>query len=150
MSLAKHLDRQRQALQRFVDLLEEERLTLGEGQIDGQRLEQLARAKQEMLALLEQLERQRSNGQRTLGYGEGSEGAERAAIDAGCQPQWQALIELAAHAKLQNRLNGDTIRIRLEHNQRMLNFLHEAAGKPLYGPDGQSRRRSLTGLSSSA
>lgn len=150
MSLAKHLERQQQTLQRFVTLLEEERLALGEGRVDGQRLEQLARAKQELLAGLEQLERQRDSAQRALGYGEGRQGALRAAADAGCQTQWQALLELASQTKLLNRLNGEMIRSRLEHNQRTLNFLHEAAGKSLYGPDGQARRRSLTGLSSSA
>ena len=38
-----------------------------------------------------------------------------------------------------NRTNGVLIGMRREHNQRMLKFIEEAAGKGLYGPDGQAR-----------
>ncbi|TKD38214.1 flagella synthesis protein FlgN [Azotobacter chroococcum] len=108
----------------------------------------LAAAKQALLGELEHLESQRSNAQIKLGYGAGRRGAEQAAREAGCLPAWQQLLELASHAQLLNRLNGDAIRTRLGHNQRILNFLHEAAGHSLYGPDGRSRRSgSLSGLS---
>lgn len=148
MSLSKHLVTQQQTLQRFIALLEKEQQALTETTIDGQRLSDLAAAKQGLLAELEHLENQRSNAQIKLGYGTGRRGAEQAATDADCLAAWQQLLELASHAQLLNRLNGDTIRTRLGHNQRILNFLHEAAGHSLYGPDGRSRRNgSLSGLS---
>lgn len=148
MSLSKHLAIQQQTLQRFVELIEEERRALTEANVDGQHLSDLAAAKQALLGELEHLESKRSNAQIKLGYGAGRRGAEQAARDAGCLPAWQQLLELASHAQLQNRLNGDAIRTRLGHNQRILNFLHEAAGHSLYGPDGRSRRSgSLSGLS---
>ncbi|ACO78584.1 Flagella synthesis protein [Azotobacter vinelandii CA] len=148
MSLSKHLATQRQTLQRFVELLEEERQALTEAAVDGQRLADLAAAKRTLLGELEHLEKQRGNAQARLGYSAGRRGAEQAASDAGCLPAWQQLLELAGHAQLLNRLNGDTIRTRLGHNQRILNFLHEAAGHSLYGPDGRTRRGgNLGGLS---
>ncbi|GAB3390867.1 flagella synthesis protein FlgN [Azotobacter armeniacus] len=148
MSLSKHLATQQQTLRRFIGLLEEEQQALIKADIDGRRLTGLATTKQTLLAELEHLENQRSNAQIKLGYGAGRRGAEQAALDAGCLPAWQRLLELATHAQLLNRLNGDTIRNRLGHNQRILNFLHEAAGHSLYGPDGRSRRHgSFSGLS---
>ena len=43
MSLAQHLDRQRSHLEAFIALLEAERNTLSEGQIDGPRLAEQAK-----------------------------------------------------------------------------------------------------------
>ena len=53
--------------------------------------------------------------------------------------RWASIRERADQAARLNRTNGVLIGIRLEHNQRMLNFIEEAAGKGLYGPDGQAR-----------
>ena len=66
-------------------------------------------------------------------------GDARAAADAGCTALWASIRERADQAARLNRTNGVLIGIRLEHNQRMLNFIEEAAGKGLYGPDGQAR-----------
>ncbi|MFD2837021.1 flagellar export chaperone FlgN [Azotobacter vinelandii] len=57
MSLSKHLATQRQTLQRFVELLEEERQALTEAAVDGQRLADLAAAKRTLLGELEHLEK---------------------------------------------------------------------------------------------
>ncbi|MNZ79822.1 FlgN protein [compost metagenome] len=150
MSLAKHLARQSASVARFIQLLEAEAQQLSAGRVDGQRLSTLASDKQALLDEIEQLETQRQYAQRRLGYGEDRAGATRAAEDAGCLATWQQLLEQAVRAQQLNRLNGASIRNRLEHNQRMLNFLHEAAGKGLYGPDGQARRGSLGGIDSRA
>ncbi|TDX30960.1 flagella synthesis protein FlgN [Modicisalibacter xianhensis] len=150
MSLAQHIARQRTYLETLIALLETERESLAHGQVDGQRLSQLAKDKQQAIAQLEQLESQRLSAQRKLGYGEGRLGAERAAQDAGCTQDWQAFRERAQHAKQLNQLNGVLVGSRLTQNQRILDFLNEAAGKSLYGPDGQSRRRGFGGVASSA
>jgi len=150
MSLAKHLARQSATVAQLIQLLETEVQVLAEGKVDGQRLNQLAVDKQALLSEIEQLETQRQYAQGRLGYGSGHQGAARAAADAGCLATWQQLLEQAGRAQQLNRLSGETIRKRLEHNQRMLNFLHEAAGKSLYGPDGQARRGSLCNIDSRA
>lgn len=150
MSLAKHLARQSAALMHFIRLLEDEQSALAEGNIDGKRLSELAAGKQTLLSEIEQMEGQRQFAQQRLGYGSDRQGADRAAEDAGCLATWQQLLEQATQAQRLNRLNGDIIRSRLEHNQRLLNFLHEAAGKSLYGPDGQTRRGSLANIDSRA
>lgn len=150
MSLVKHLARQSATVAHFIRLLETEIQLLTQGKVDGQRLNELAADKQALLGEIEQLETQRQYAQSRLGYGSGHQGAARAAADAGCLATWQHLLEQASRAQQLNRLSGETIRNRLEHNQRMLNFLHEAAGKSLYGPDGQARRGSLGNIDSRA
>lgn len=149
MSLADHLGRQRQRLEQLLELLNQERQALSQGQVDGERLAQLAEDKQAHFAELERFETQRREAQRRLGYGDHAQGAERAAEDADCLALWQALQDKAGRAAHLNRLNGVLIHQRLAHNQRMLGFLRERVGNSLYGPDGQSLRRG-TSLSSRA
>lgn len=150
MSLAKHLARQSATLAQFILLLEDEQHALAQGQVDGQRLSELAAGKQALLDTLEQLEAQRRHAQLRLGYGDDRQGAARAAADAGCLASWQHLLGQASRAQELNRRNGDGIRARLEQNQRMLNFLREASGSGLYGPDGQSRQGRHGALASRA
>ncbi|MCQ4347309.1 flagellar protein FlgN [Pseudomonas stutzeri] len=150
MSLAQHLARQSACVAQLLALLENEAQLLGSGPVDGERLTALAADKQALLVGIEQLESQRRHAQQRLGYGDDQAGAERAAADAGCRPAWLQLLAMARRAQRLNRLNGEHIRMRLEHNQRLLNFLHEAAGKGLYGPDGQSRHGRLGNLASHA
>lgn len=150
MSLAQHIARQRSHLEAFIVLLEAERDSLSAGHIDGQQLAGQAREKQEHITRLEHLENQRLSAQRKLGYGEGRLGAQTAARDADCLDDWLEFRERALHARQLNQLNGALIGSRLAQNQRILNFLNEVAGKTLYGPDGQSRRRGLGGIASSA
>lgn len=150
MSLVQHLDRQRSHLEAFIALLEAERDTLSEGQIDGPRLAEQAKQKQAHIVRLEALETQRLSAQRKLGYGEGARGAETAAIDADCLENWLEFRERALHAKQLNQLNGVLVGSRLAQNQRILDFLNSVAGKALYGPDGQSRRQGFGGVASQA
>lgn len=139
MSLAEHLERHRGRLDALIGLLEEERLLLRSGGVDGNGLARVAQAKQEHFQALERFETQRRQVQRRLGYDDDRAGDARAAADAGCAGLWEAIRERADQAARLNRTNGVLIGIRLEHNQRMLNFIEEAAGKGLYGPDGQAR-----------
>lgn len=150
MSLAKHLARQSATLAQFTRLLRDEQHALAQGNVNGQLLAELAVGKQALLEALEQLEAQRRHAQLRLGYGDDRQGATRAAADAGCEAAWQQLLVDARRAHQLNRLNGESIRTRLELNQRMLNFLREASGNGLYGPDGQSRHGRLGALASRA
>lgn len=142
MSLARHLQGQRARMEELVALLGSERQLLADGRVDGEALARIAADKQQHLSAIDRFESQRRQAQDRLGYGSDRAGAERAAREAGCLPQWQAIDSLARDAARLNRVNGELVHMRLEHNQRMLNFLREAAGSSLYGPDGHSRRHS--------
>lgn len=150
MSLKQHLARQTQRLDALTGLLDAERQALSIGQIDGQQLNEVAAHKQAIFNELEHLETQRRTAQRKLGYDDGLPGAEQAARDAGALLEWHAMRESAEHVRELNERNGSLLRMRLSHNQRTLDFLHEAAGKTLYGPNGQSHRQGLSGLNSRA
>ncbi|HEX5678740.1 MAG TPA: flagellar protein FlgN [Alcanivorax sp.] len=139
MSLADHLERHRARLETLLGLLDEERGLLRDGVVDGDGLARVAQAKQQHFQALERFETQRRQVQRRLGYEDNRAGDERAAMDAGCAALWSAIRDQADQAARLNRTNGVLIGIRLEHNQRMLNFIEETAGKGLYGPDGQAR-----------
>ncbi|MCL7462231.1 flagellar protein FlgN [Pseudomonas sp. NW5] len=150
MSLANHLARQQQTLQTFIALLEDEQRLLGAPEVDGQALLEIVERKQGLLEHIGQQEALRSGAQLKLGYPQGHAGAEQAARDADCLPAWHALRELAERAQTLNQINGEIIHLRMAQNQRILNFLNEAAGQGLYDPSGQARRAGLSGLSSKA
>lgn len=139
MTLADHLERHRARLEDLAGLLDEERRLLGDGAADGDALARVARAKQQRFEELERFEQQRRQVQRRLGYEDSRAGDQQAADDAGCASLWRTIREHADQAARGNRTNGVLIGLRMEHNQRMLNFIEEAAGKGLYGPDGQAR-----------
>lgn len=150
MSLAQHIARQRKHLDDFIALLEAERESLSSAQVDGRQLAEQARHKQALIQQLERLESQRLVAQRKLGYGEGRQGAETAAADANCLEAWLEFRQRALQAKQLNQFNGLLIGARLNQNQRILDFLRNAAGQALYGPDGQSRLGSLGSVASRA
>ena len=139
MSLAEHLERHRAHLDALIGLLDEERQLLRDGGVDGDELTRVAQAKQQRFEALERFETQRRQVQQRLGYPDNRAGDARAAADAGCTALWETIRERADQAARLNRTNGVLIGIRLGHTQRMLNIIEEAAGKRLYGPDGQAR-----------
>nr|WP_299239913.1 flagellar protein FlgN [uncultured Halomonas sp.] len=150
MSLAQHIARQHKHLDDFIELLEAERESLSSAQIDGRQLSEQARRKQALIQQLERLETQRLVAQRKLGYGEGHQGAETAAADANCLETWLEFRQRAQQAKQLNQFNGLLIGARMKQNQRILDFLRNAAGQALYGPDGQSRMGGLGSVASRA
>ena len=150
MSLAQHLEREQQHLDAFIALLEAERISLFESEVKGACVAAQAQQKQQHMERLEALETQRRNVLKKLGYGQGRQGAEAAARDAHCLEAWHSFLSRALHAKQLNQLNGVLIGSRMNQNQRILDFLNNAAGKVLYGPNGQSRRRGFGGVASQA
>lgn len=141
MGLANHLQRQQQCLDALCETLREETAALAKAQVDGNELAGLAETKQRLFRELDALESQRRQAQTRLGYAEGRAGARQAAEEADCLDAWLTLMALAERVRQLNATNGSLIRERMRQNQQMLDFLREAAGKPLYGPNGQARQR---------
>lgn len=141
---------QQACLEQTLRALEVERECLKSGQVDGSSLAETADRKQSWLSRLEQLETQRREAQLAAGYGEGRHGAQRFAESLDAGSQWAQIVLLAQQVQQINRLNGFIISQRLEHNQRAIDFLNQAIGGSVYGPNGQSRHGGFGGISSKA
>lgn len=72
--------------------------------------------------------------------------------DVDARAQWSALLSLASQAQELNRVNGDLIRIRLQHNTQSLEALLGAGSAPLslYDRDGQSAHTGFRRISDRA
>jgi len=137
MSLDRHLDLQRQAVEQLLQLLEQERQALAQARVDAERLRELVAGKQAALLRLEQLEATRLGAQLKLGYGPGREGALRAAREANCLAGWRRVRQLALRARALNRANGQALGVRMKANQQILDFLDRLTADRLYGPNGR-------------
>src|SRR5690554_52581 len=141
MSLRQHLEQQVTRLTELQSLLEQEQLVLGDGQIDGDQLQQLATQKQTLQQDIEKSEAKRRAAQVKLGFNESGRDASAAAEQAGCGDVWQQLLERTQRVAQLNSLNGELIQHRLHHNQQMLNILRDAAGgTAMYGADGNQEK----------
>lgn len=137
MSLAKLLNEQQQRLASLITLLETERQLLVPADIDGEALADIARQKQERLERLEATETLRQRVQQRLGYAEGLAGAREAAREANCLAAWERTLERTREAERLNALNGQLVTLRMEQNKRLLDVIHQAAEKTLYGASGR-------------
>ena len=75
--------------------------------------------------------------QQRLGYADGLSGAHDAARDAGCLAAWERMLTHTREAERLNGVNGQLIQLRMSQNQRLLDVIHDAAEKTLYGASGQ-------------
>lgn len=150
MTPAELLREQQALLQAFSETLDAEAVCLGSGNADGERLSELAASKQQQLSVLDRLENQRREHQRSQGFGVGSQGADRFADAIDMNEAWQRIRQLAERVRRTNRLNGHIISSRLEHNQQAIDFLNRAIGGSVYGPSGESRHGGFGGISSKA
>ncbi|WP_110687254.1 flagella synthesis protein FlgN [Salinicola aestuarinus] len=150
MSLTSLLAEQQRHLEALNELLEDEREHLNAGEIDGERLGQIASEKQMALNTLDAIEASRRTHQAEAGLGTDSRGAEELAIAADAVDQWQRIRELAESIRRANLLNGHIISQRLEQNQQAIDFLQRAVGGSTYGPKGKSLHKGFGGISSSA
>ncbi|NIC04336.1 flagella synthesis protein FlgN [Billgrantia bachuensis] len=137
MSLAKLLQEQQQRLGGVIELLQQERAVLTNAEIDGSVLGKIAGHKQTLLAKLEASETLRQGVQQRLGYASGAEGARQAAADAGCESAWSHTLELTREAQRLNALNGKLVKLRMEQNTRLLEYIHQAAEKTVYRASGR-------------
>jgi flagella synthesis protein FlgN len=128
-------------VERFVHLLEEEKVLLTEG-----RTEALAAAieeKEALAAKLNELTRQR--GSYLTGNGFSPDRAGMASWSAKHPEQkeaiaaWNRTLSLAAQAKERNRVNGQLIHLHLQHTGEALEvLLRKESRLDLYGPDGRA------------
>lgn len=142
MSLARLLTDQKTRLSKLIALMENEQHLLTQGSIDGNRLVELADDKQALLSELDDMESLRHRVQQRLGYADGSAGARQAAIDAGCRADWQTLLEQSERVARMNELTGQMLSLRMQHNQKMLDYIRQIAEKTLYKPDGRNSAQS--------
>ena len=141
-SLVLDLAEEESLLGQFVAALDREQSALTEGLID--ELPRYAEEKSALATRLNQLATQRNAQLKALGVA-----ADRAGLDAwfaahpddqAANKHWTGILALAAEAKELNRLNGELITMRLQHNARALEALHGGQhALDLYGPDGQSK-----------
>ncbi|MCA1773799.1 MAG: flagellar protein FlgN [Halomonas sp.] len=142
MSLASLLTDQQQRVDELISLLGNEQTLLTQGDIDGDALADVAHQKQQLLAELERIETLRRSVQQRLGYESGAQGAKAAARDAGCTEKWNQLLEKSERAARMNALTGEMLSLRMQHNQKMLDYIRQIAEKTLYNPDGRNSAQS--------
>ncbi|MBL8393757.1 MAG: flagellar protein FlgN [Candidatus Accumulibacter sp.] len=124
----------------FVELLEQEQQMLIDGSVD-QMMELLPR-KNLLGTRLTEFADQRSQVLAAAGLS-----ADRVGLDAwfashteetGTRTAWSVLLSLARQARELNRVNGEVIELRMQHNSQALDVLLGTTGAlGLYGPDGQ-------------
>lgn len=141
------------AIQRFVGLLEVEQEMLVKGEID--ELMELVREKNGVIARLAALAAERSRCLAAEGLA-----ADRAGVSAWFEAHpgetaartiWASLLSLASRARELNRVNGELIQLRMQHNAQALEALtHTNSALGLYGPDGQNTPASSRRISDSA
>lgn len=141
MGLARLLDDQKRRMDQLCDLMNQEQSQLTQGQVDGKALSSLAERKQHLLGELERIEKLRRDVQQRLGYPAGGTGARRAAEDASCQAQWDALLERSERVARVNELTGQMLALRMTHNQQMLDYIRDVAEKTLYSANGRNLAR---------
>lgn len=138
MSLASLLTDQQQRVDALISLLGNEQSLLTQGDIDGEALADVAHQKQQLLTELERIETLRRSVQKRLGYESGAQGAKTAARDAGCTATWNQLLEKSERAARMNALTGEMLSLRMQHNQKMLDYIRQIAEKTLYNPNGRN------------
>ncbi len=129
-------------VRQFVTVLEREQDNLSQGKID--RLADFAEQKGALAAKLNELAEKRVELLCKQGFS-----CDKQGIESWCSKNsemqdvpklWSDILALAAEARELNRLNGDLIRIHMQHNSKALEILlgSNRSSLPLYGPDGQS------------
>lgn len=142
--LLQNTEAEASAVARFVDLLKLERDALSGGNIDN--LDNLVQGKNDIAAELQVLAGQRDASLASRGFGAGRVGFEAwlAAHPASkaAQQAWSQVLLLAKEARELNQMNGELIRIRVQHNSQALEALLAVSRQPsLYGPNGQAAPR---------
>jgi flagella synthesis protein FlgN len=139
VTLAAHLREHHDRLGTLLGLLGRERTLLGEGRVDGEALAALAAEKQDVLSELADGEQRGRATWAALGCRDAPDKEEQAARQQGCLELWRQMRGRAREAARLNHFNGELIRVRLTHNQHLLNDLQSLRGRFLYGPDGHTQ-----------
>jgi flagella synthesis protein FlgN len=139
--LLRTLTAEADAVLRFVELLKQEQQSLAAGDVDA--LTPLVSQKNILATDLAILAKQRNVLLAVENFA-----PDRAGIDAWCEHHpaknkvraaWSGILSLASEACELNRVNGELIQIRMQHNTQALAAL-QGASRPLnlYGADGQT------------
>jgi flagellar biosynthesis/type III secretory pathway chaperone len=128
-------------IERFVHLLEEEETLLNEGRTEA--LAEAIEKKEELAAKLNALSRQRGDYLADHGFSPDRAGMESWSAAHPEQKEtiaaWGRTLLLTVRAKELNRVNGQLIRLRLQHTGEALKVLLREEGRlDLYGPDGRA------------
>ena len=141
--LAHLIGEENQTVEAFIALLREEQALLSSGEAaDLDRLPALIARKDAVAETLNRLAERRNAALTSLGLSPDRNGIEAWLAgrpqDTALHNRWQDTLRLAAEARELNRLNGELIAQRLQHNSRALDILQSGGRAPdLYGPDGQ-------------
>lgn len=145
MDLLHTIETEADVVLKFVELLKREQATLGQGDIDGLTL--LIEEKDDVAAKLGALGEQRNAALAAQGLQADRDGIEawleRHPADTRVRNAWSRILPLAREARELNRVNGQLIQIRMQHNTQALDSLLGASRRlQLYGPDGQTTAHS--------
>lgn len=154
-ALVRTVDAEAATVEDFVALLEREQEMLVKGQVDD--LIELVRQKDAVAAKLATLAAQRSMLLRASGLTTDTDGTGMASwfaanpAEVRARSAWSSLLSLAGQARELNRVNGELIQVRMQHNALALETLMGSnASANLYGPDGQKTPPSGRRISDSA
>ncbi|MBI5109117.1 MAG: flagellar protein FlgN [Rhodocyclales bacterium] len=130
------------ALGEFLVVIEAERQTLAQGDVDA--LQAITAQKSALAARLAELDTQLDAALTAQNHPAGRPGVERwlgtlpAAGSQASRTTWTSILDLATKAKQANEINGRLIAARLQQNQQALDvLLNEGAESTTYGADGQ-------------
>lgn len=140
------LAREQAALDRFIDLLQQEQTALVDANVDD--LQRISEDKQKQSEQLNDLARQRMALLQGAGFATDRAGVQAwlAQQSPAVQDIWQKLLDSAQAAQHLNQTNGTLIQTHLEFNQRALIALMQAANVAnVYGEDGQPQAGPGTG-----
>ena len=137
------LEAEAEAVSRFVELLRLEQIALENGATD--QLVDFAQKKSSVSSELTALAEQRHLTLAGLGVKADRAGIEawleRQPSDTSLRSAWSRVIALAGEARELNRVNGELIQIRLQHNAQALAAMQGASRTlHLYGPDGHTEQ----------
>jgi flagella synthesis protein FlgN len=144
------IDEEILVMQSLSQVLEEEQLVLVNN--EAEKLEAITTNKNQLLAKVMELEKNRASALLQLGLSNDANGMHQLFANDQSNPQlessWQLLLSLSASAQEQNRTNGLLINRQINRNQATLNVLqsgrsHQAGS--MYGADGQSKSKPSTG-----
>lgn len=137
-ALLKLLRAESAAIEDFIALLGQEEQAMVGGHFS--ELPSITSRKAEMQDRISELDGQREELQKALGFPAGRSGADAVAASQGPQVHaaWAHLLALAGQAQAGNRHNASIVFTHLDFTQSALRFLR-ASGQLFYGPDGARR-----------
>ena len=134
------LQNEAELIAQFTALLQQEQNALRQGSIEG--LASFSEQKIPLTTQLETLAAERDAWLLTQGFASGRQGLEAwlgKQTSLSAANTWQQTLALAAEARELNRLNGELIRMHMQHTAGALEILQSSERSfDLYGPDGKS------------